>query len=131
MVRYAANVDAVAAAILRGSFEYQGQKCSAASRIYAPSNIWPQLRERLEREVASIRVGDVADFSNFMGAVIDENALRGHREAIEEARREAEILVGGEVDDAEGYFVQPTVIETRDPPNGCCPTTAPVGLSLT
>src|SRR5204863_4067044 len=110
-----ADVDAVATAIVRGSFEYQGQKCSAASRVYAPSNLWPKLRERLADEVKSIRMGDVADFSNFMGAVIDENALRGHREAIEEARRDAEILVGGGVDDSEGYFVEPTVIETRDP----------------
>ena len=66
-----ANVDALAAAIVRGSFEYQGQKCSAASRVYAPSNLWPELRERLQEEVATIKVGDVADFGNFMGAVID------------------------------------------------------------
>src|SRR5712691_6912127 len=112
-----ADVDAVATAILRGSFEYQGQKCSAASRIYAPSNLWPQLRERLADQVPTIRMGDVADFGNFMGAVIDAKALRGHREAIEEARAAAdtEIVVGGGVDDSEGYFVEPTVIETRDP----------------
>jgi 1-pyrroline-5-carboxylate dehydrogenase len=112
-----ADPDAVAAAILRGSFEYQGQKCSAASRIYAPSNLWPALRERLEEEVAGIGMGDVTDFSNFMGAVIDGNALRGHREAIEEARRSegVQIVAGGGVDDSEGFFVEPTVIETRDP----------------
>src|SRR3712207_31649 len=112
-----ADVDAVATAILRGSFEYQGQKCSAASRIYAPANLWPALREKLAEEVASIRMGDVTDFQNFMGAVIDGNAFRGHREAIELARQDpdTEILVGGGVDDSEGYFVEPTVIETRNP----------------
>jgi 1-pyrroline-5-carboxylate dehydrogenase len=112
-----ADVEAVATAILRGSFEYQGQKCSAASRVYAPSNLWPELRERLAEEVRTIRMGDVSDFSNFMGAVIDGKAWKGHREAIEEAREapDTEILVGGGVDDSEGYFVEPTVIETRDP----------------
>jgi 1-pyrroline-5-carboxylate dehydrogenase len=112
-----ANVDAVAAAIVRGSFEYQGQKCSAASRVYAPSNLWPALRERLEEQVASIRMGDVSDFGNFMGAVIDAKALGEHREAIEEARAadDAEIVVGGGVDDSEGFFVEPTVIATKDP----------------
>jgi 1-pyrroline-5-carboxylate dehydrogenase len=112
-----ADVDAVATAIVRGSFEYQGQKCSAASRIYAPSNLWPELRERLAEEVAEIRMGDVADFSNFMGAVIDAKAQSGHREAIELARdhANANIVVGGGVDDSEGFFVEPTVIETSDP----------------
>jgi len=112
-----ADADAVATAILRGSFEYQGQKCSAASRVYAPSNLWPALRERLAEEVATIRMGDVSDFGNFMGAVIDGKALAGHREAIEEAQAhgETEIVAGGGVDDSEGFFVEPTVIETRDP----------------
>jgi 1-pyrroline-5-carboxylate dehydrogenase len=112
-----ADADAVATAIIRGSFEYQGQKCSAASRIYAPSNLWPQVRERLEEEVSEMRMGDVADFQNFMGAVIDAKALAGHSAAIDEARShgETEIVVGGGVDDTEGFFVEPTVIETRDP----------------
>jgi 1-pyrroline-5-carboxylate dehydrogenase len=112
-----ANVDAVAAAIVRGSFEYQGQKCSASSRVYAPSNIWPELRERLQQEIASIRMGDVADFSNFMGAVIDDKSFQTQREAIEEARSSeaAEVVVGGGYDDSRGYFVEPTVIETSDP----------------
>jgi 1-pyrroline-5-carboxylate dehydrogenase len=112
-----ANVDAVATAILRGSFEYQGQKCSAASRVYAPSNLWPALRERLEEKVAELRVGDVADFENFMGAVIDQKSLETQRSAIEEARAHAdsEIVVGGGVDDSEGFFVEPTVIATKDP----------------
>ncbi len=83
-----ADVEALATAIVRGSFEYQGQKCSAASRVYAPSNLWPELRERLVKEVSTIRMGDVADFSNYMGAVIDAKAFAGHREAIENARQE-------------------------------------------
>jgi 1-pyrroline-5-carboxylate dehydrogenase len=112
-----ADLDALAAAIVRGSFEYQGQKCSASSRIYAPANLWPELRERLADEVGSIRMGDVTDFENFMGAVIDANAFRDHAEAIAEARSAgtAEILVGGGTDDSEGYFVEPTIVETRDP----------------
>jgi 1-pyrroline-5-carboxylate dehydrogenase len=110
-----ADVDSVAAAIVRGSFEYQGQKCSASSRLYISSNLWPELRERLVEDVGGLRMGDVADFSNFMGAVIDEPAMRGHAEALELAKREATVVVGGGVDDSEGYFVQPTVIETGDP----------------
>jgi 1-pyrroline-5-carboxylate dehydrogenase len=112
-----ADVDALATAIVRGSFEYQGQKCSAASRVYAPANLWPELRERLADEVAELKMGDVSDFTNFMGAVIDSNALRTQRDAIEEANSSAQtkVLVGGGVDDAEGYFVEPTVIETEDP----------------
>jgi 1-pyrroline-5-carboxylate dehydrogenase len=112
-----AEVESVAAAIVRGSFEYQGQKCSAASRVYAPANLWPALRERLAEEVATIKVGDVTDFGNFMGAVIDSSSFATQREAIEEARSHAdtEVVVGGGYDDSRGYFVEPTVIETRDP----------------
>ncbi len=112
-----ADVDALATAIVRGSFEYQGQKCSAASRVYAPSNLWPALRERLQEQVASIAMGDVSDFRNFMGAVIDDSAYRTQAEAIEEAKANAQtdIVVGGGYDDSRGYFVEPTVIETRDP----------------
>jgi 1-pyrroline-5-carboxylate dehydrogenase len=112
-----ADVDAVATAIVRGSFEYQGQKCSAASRVYAPANLWPELRERLADQVSQIRMGDVSDFENFMGAVIDAKSLETQREAIDEARShdETEVLVGGGVRDEEGFFVEPTVIETRDP----------------
>ena len=112
-----ANVDALAAAIVRGSFEYQGQKCSAASRIYAPSNLWPALKERLQEEVATIKVGDVSDFGNFMGAVIDASSFKTQATAIEEAKSssDTDIVVGGGYDDSRGYFVDPTVIETRDP----------------
>jgi 1-pyrroline-5-carboxylate dehydrogenase len=112
-----ANVESLATAIIRGSFEYQGQKCSAASRVYAPSNLWPELKERLQHEVSTITMGDVSDFKNFMGAVIDAGSFATQREAIEEARSDAdsEIVVGGGYDDSEGWFVEPTVIETRNP----------------
>ncbi len=112
-----ANVDSLAAAIVRGSFEYQGQKCSAASRVFAPSNLWPELRERLQEEVATIKVGDVSDFGNFMGAVIDSASFSTQAAAIEEAKQHAgtEIVVGGGYDDSRGYFVEPTVVETTDP----------------
>jgi 1-pyrroline-5-carboxylate dehydrogenase len=112
-----ADVEALATAIVRGSFEYQGQKCSAASRVYAPANLWPELKERLIEQVGELKVGDVSDFSNFMGAVIDANSFKTQKDAIEEARADAKskVLVGGGVDDSEGYFVEPTVIETEDP----------------
>jgi 1-pyrroline-5-carboxylate dehydrogenase len=113
-----ADVDAVATAIVRGSFEYQGQKCSAASRVFAPSNLWPELRERLVEEVRALKVGNVADFQNFMGAVIDSGSFRTQKGAIDEAKAadgKASVLVGGGYDDSEGYFVEPTVIETSDP----------------
>jgi len=112
-----ADAEAVATAIVRGSFEYQGQKCSAASRIFAPSNLWPEIRDRVVEDVATIRVGDVADFGNFMGAVIDAGSFRTQKEAIEEAKAtdKVNVLVGGGYDDADGWFVEPTVLETSDP----------------
>ncbi|MBA3376723.1 MAG: L-glutamate gamma-semialdehyde dehydrogenase [Actinobacteria bacterium] len=110
-----ADAEAVATAVVRGSFEYQGQKCSAASRLYVPSNLWPEVKERLVEDVGSIKMGDVADFENFMGAVIDSSAFETHANAIEEARSAgAEIVAGGSSDDSEGYFVSPTVIATED-----------------
>jgi 1-pyrroline-5-carboxylate dehydrogenase len=112
-----ADAQAVATAIVRGAFEYQGQKCSAASRVYAPSNLWPEIREVLETEVPTIRMGGVEDFRNFMGAVIDRNSFRTQAEAIDQvkASSDADIVVGGEADDSEGYFVSPTVVSTTDP----------------
>jgi 1-pyrroline-5-carboxylate dehydrogenase len=112
-----ADAEAVATAIVRGSFEYQGQKCSAASRVFAPSNLWPEIRERVVEEVRSIRMGDVSDFQNFMGAVIDAGSFKTQRDAIEEAKAadKVEVLVGGGYDDSQGYFVEPTVLETTDP----------------
>lgn len=111
-----ADLEALAAAIVRGGFEYQGQKCSAASRVFVPASLWPALRTRLCDEIATIKVGDVADFGNFMGAVIDEKAWRKHRAAIEEARSDAssELLAGGQTDSERGYFVRPTLIVTKD-----------------
>jgi 1-pyrroline-5-carboxylate dehydrogenase len=112
-----ADAAAVATAIVRGSFEYQGQKCSAASRVFAPSNLWPEIRERLVTQVGELRMGDVSDFGNFLGAVIDSGSFKTQKEAIEEAKKAAktEVLVGGGYDDSDGYFVEPTVIETSDP----------------
>jgi 1-pyrroline-5-carboxylate dehydrogenase len=111
-----ADAEAVATAIVRGSFEYQGQKCSASSRLYIPSNLWAEVSERLERDVSSIAMGDVRDFSNFMGAVIDGSSYKTQADAIAEAKRAgAEIVAGGDTDDSEGWFVRPTVIKTEDP----------------
>ena len=111
-----ADAEAVATAIVRGSFEYQGQKCSASSRVYIPSNLWAEVSEQLERDVSSIAMGDVRDFSNFMGAVIDRSSYKTQAEAIAEAKSAgAEIVAGGETDDSEGWFVRPTVIKTDDP----------------
>ncbi len=113
------SADAVAltTAITRGAFEYQGQKCSAASRVYVPSNLWPKVRDMLIAQVESIKMGDVADFGNFMGAVIDASSFKTQKAAIDEAKAssDAEILVGGQYDDSVGYFVRPTVIVTTNP----------------
>jgi 1-pyrroline-5-carboxylate dehydrogenase len=113
-----ADAEALATAILRGSFEYQGQKCSAASRVYAPASLWPQVREQVAEEIGEMKMGDVADFSNFVGAVIDASSFATQKEAIEEAKAadgKASIVAGGNYDDSDGWFVQPTVIETSDP----------------
>jgi 1-pyrroline-5-carboxylate dehydrogenase len=113
-----ADAEAVATAILRGSFEYQGQKCSAASRVFAPASLWPQVRDRVVDEIGEMKMGDVADFSNFVGAVIDASSFATQKEAIEEAKAsggKAEVIAGGGYDDGEGWFVEPTVIETSDP----------------
>jgi 1-pyrroline-5-carboxylate dehydrogenase len=113
-----ADVDALATAIVRGSFEYQGQKCSAASRVFAPANLWPELRERLVEQVRGLKMGDVADFTNFVGAVIDGGSFATQKAAIDEAKASdgtASVLVGGGYDDGDGWFVEPTVIETTDP----------------
>jgi 1-pyrroline-5-carboxylate dehydrogenase len=118
VAHHSADVDELATAIVRGSFEYQGQKCSAASRVFAPSNLWPELRERLVQQVESLNVGDVRDFGNFMGAVIDGKSFATQKAAIDEANASggtASVLVGGGYDDTDGWFVQPTVIETTDP----------------
>src|ERR1700730_11935815 len=113
-----ADVDALATAIVRGSFEYQGPKGSAASRVFAPSNLWPELKERLVEQVRALKVGNVNDFGNFMGAVIDGNSFKTQKAAIDEANdagSKASVLVGGGYDGSDGWFVEPTVIETTDP----------------
>ncbi len=112
-----ADVEALVTGIIRGAYEYQGQKCSAASRLYIPDSLWPQVEERLLDEIATIKVGDVCDFSNFMGAVIDESSFRSIVEYMEFARNDPnmEILCGGKYDDSEGYFIRPTLVESRDP----------------
>jgi 1-pyrroline-5-carboxylate dehydrogenase len=113
-----ADAEALATAILRGSFEYQGQKCSAASRVFAPASLWPQVREQVAEEIGEMKMGDVSDFSNFVGAVIDASSFATQKEAIEEAKAadgKASIVAGGGYDDSDGWFVQPTVIETSDP----------------
>jgi 1-pyrroline-5-carboxylate dehydrogenase len=112
-----ADVPALATALTRGAFEYQGQKCSAASRAFIPSSLWHEVRDRLLEQVAAIRVGDPADFTNFMGAVIDANAFSTIKGYIDFARQsqDAEILTGGGCDDGKGYFVEPTVVLAKRP----------------
>jgi len=112
-----ANADVVATAITRGSFEYQGQKCSAASRAYIPNNIWPDVKERLLEDVKSIKVGGVEDFSNFFNAVIDEKAFDKIAQYLDEAKKSdsVEILTGGNYDKSNGYFIDPTILLTKDP----------------
>ncbi len=117
MVHKSADPDVVATALLRGAFEYQGQKCSAASRAYLPSNIAEKVKKKLVAGVNSFKVGTVEDFTNFVNAVIDEKSFDKIKSYIDSAKRskKASILVGGECNKKEGYFVQPTVIETTDP----------------
>jgi 1-pyrroline-5-carboxylate dehydrogenase len=112
-----ADVDALAVALVRGAFEYQGQKCSAASRAYIPASLYPRVKERVVALIADIRMGDVADFRTFMGAVIDRRAFERIGRYIEQARSDAActIVAGGGVSGEEGFFVQPTFIETSDP----------------
>jgi 1-pyrroline-5-carboxylate dehydrogenase len=110
-----ADRSALATAIVRGGFEFQGQKCSAVSRIYVPRSIWPDVRDRMTAMIDDIRMGDPRDFRNFMGAVIDERAfdrITGH---IEDARRTARVVAGGEWDKSRGYFIKPTILETENP----------------
>jgi len=112
-----AEVDSLVVAALRGAFEYQGQKCSAASRMYVPDNIWPEFRDKLGQEVASIKMGTVEDFSNFFNAVIDKAAYDSIVKYIDHAADspDAEIIMGGSYDESEGYFIEPTVILAKKP----------------
>ena len=112
-----ADVEALVTAIVRGGYEFQGQKCSAASRVYMPESLWPRVREQAIAMLRRVKVGDVRDFENFMGAVIDRTAFDRIREYIEHARQTTgvEIVSGGGCDDSVGYFVEPTLVEVSDP----------------
>ncbi len=112
-----ADEDALITAIVRGGYEYQGQKCSAASRVYIPDGVWNRIKGRLLDQIAGIEMGDVSDFSNFMGAVIDEKSFDDISGYIDHARESAdgEVLVGGECDKSEGYFIRPTLVQAHTP----------------
>ena len=110
-----ADAAAVAVAIVRGGFEYQGQKCSAASRAYIPKSLWPAVRDQAVAMMKDIRMGDVADFRNFMGAVIDRKAFDRISDYLADAKRNAKVLAGGEVKGDDGWFVEPTLVQTDDP----------------
>jgi 1-pyrroline-5-carboxylate dehydrogenase len=112
-----ADPDVLRVALLRGAFEYQGQKCSAASRAYIARSVWKRMRDDFLAEVDAIRMGDINDLSNFMGAVIDERAFAKLKRAIARAKRSKtlDVVAGGKVDDSVGYFVRPTVVEATDP----------------
>ena len=110
-----ADAEALAVAIVRGGFEFQGQKCSAVSRVYVPKSLWGEVRDRMVAMIDDIRMGDVRDFRNFMGAVIDKRAFEKIGGYIEHARGSAKIVAGGRVDGGTGYFVSPTLVETTEP----------------
>lgn len=111
-----ADADVLVAAIVRGAFEFQGQKCSAASRVYIPDTIWPAVKEKLVKEMATLKVGPTEDFSNFVNAVIDEKAFNKITSYIDNAKKEGlEILCGGNYDKSKGYFIDPTIIMAPRP----------------
>ena len=117
MVHQSADADVVATALLRGAFEYQGQKCSAASRAYIPSNLAVAVKKKLVEGIKSFKMGTVEDFSNFINAVIDEKSFDKIKTYIDNAQKDkkAEIIAGGKCDKKKGYFIEPTVIEAKDP----------------
>ena len=113
-----ADVEALITALSRGAFEYQGQKCSAASRAYIPQSLWEEVREGLLRDISSMKMGDVRDFSNFLNAVIDEkafNKITGYLERVKQDKEDAEILIGGGYDRSKGWFIEPTVVLAKRP----------------
>jgi 1-pyrroline-5-carboxylate dehydrogenase len=112
-----AEPDALITAIIRGGFEYQGQKCSAASRVYIPDSLWKRIKDKLIETTNSLSIGDISDFRNFMGAVIDRAAFQKLAGYIQEAQRsdDAQVIAGGETDDSVGYFIRPTLIQARRP----------------
>ncbi|QOI98750.1 MAG: L-glutamate gamma-semialdehyde dehydrogenase [Flammeovirgaceae bacterium] len=117
MVHKSANPREVATAISRGAFEFQGQKCSAASRCYIPSNLWAEIKKLVLEDLKTMKMGGTEDFSNFINAVIDEKAFNSITGYIETARKNPmnEIIAGGKYDKSKGYFIEPTIIETKDP----------------
>jgi 1-pyrroline-5-carboxylate dehydrogenase len=117
LVHPSAGIDEVSTALVRGAFEYQGQKCSAASRAYVPESMWPAVKKRVGEMLAEIKVGDVRDFSNFMNAVIDEKSFDNITNYISKAKNtnDAEVVFGGTADKSKGYFIQPTIIQAHDP----------------
>jgi 1-pyrroline-5-carboxylate dehydrogenase len=110
-----ADAQSLAVAIARGGFEYQGQKCSAASRVYVPRSLWKEVRDRTVAMMDDMRMGDVRDFRNFVGAVIDEKAFKKISEYLDDAKRNAQVVSGGVAKGDEGYFIRPTLVESRDP----------------
>lgn len=110
-----ADVAALAVAIVRGAFEYQGQKCSAASRVYIPKSLWPEVKARVVAMMEEIKVGDVNDFTNFMGAVIDQRAFDRISGYLKTAKKSAKIIAGGKADGTTGWFIDPTLVQTTDP----------------
>lgn len=117
VVHPSADLDVVAAALIRGAFEYQGQKCSAASRAYVPDSLWPKLRKRMGSELETLRMGSPEDFRNLINAVIDRKAyesIKGYIDWARKARNEVRIIFGGKCDDSKGYFIEPTVIQAKD-----------------
>jgi len=110
-----ADPQALAVAVVRGGYEYQGQKCSAVSRIYVPRSIWNDVRDRIAAMIGDIRMGDVRDFRNFMGAVIDRKAFDSIASYLDHARRNAKVIKGGGADASTGFFVEPTLVEAEDP----------------
>jgi len=110
-----ADPDALATAIVRGGYEYQGQKCSAVSRVYIPASIWKGLRDRLLATIDGLAMGDIRDFRNFLGAVIDRKAFESITGYIEHAKQHASILAGGQYDASTGYFIRPTLVQAPDP----------------
>ncbi|MBK1439746.1 L-glutamate gamma-semialdehyde dehydrogenase [Parapedobacter sp. ISTM3] len=117
LVHASADVKAASTAIVRGAFEYQGQKCSAASRVYIPRSLWPEIKDRMLQDIASFKVGPVEDFSNFVNAVIDEKSFDKLANYIDGAKADpdAEIIAGGTYDKSKGYFIYPTVIVAKRP----------------
>jgi 1-pyrroline-5-carboxylate dehydrogenase len=115
VVHPSADAQAVAVALVRGAFEYQGQKCSAASRAYLPASLWADVRDRMVGMLQEIRMGDVRDFRNFMGAVIDQKAFDKISGYLDHARQNATIVHGGGCHGKEGWFIEPTIVETKDP----------------